>query len=211
MNAPVIRVVVAEDMTVLREALVALLDGETDIEVVAEAGSGDEALRQIAAHDPDIVLLDIGLPVLDGLSVARRLHEEKSGTRVVVLSALDRPSVVRSALSSNVCAFLPKGVSVDALVAAIRRVRAGEVVIDSALLATALSAGENPLAERERTVLRHMAEGDTTRDVARNLHLACGTISNTMTRVLQKLNARNKVDAIRIAREHDWLETQPPA
>lgn len=198
-----IRVLVAEDMRVLRDALTALLVLEDDIEVVGEAERGDQVLALVAACAPDVVILDIDLPGVDGLTLARQIGTATA--KVLVLSALDRPGVVREALDAGVRAFLPKGVSVDSLIDAIRRVESGELVIAPGLLAAALRNGRNPLTEREQAVLRRVEIGKTAKDISRELHMAVGTTRNHMTRILHKLGARNRVEAIRLARESGWL------
>ncbi|KZB85351.1 hypothetical protein AVL48_30780 [Amycolatopsis regifaucium] len=147
----------------------------------------------------------VELPVVDGLAIAGQLRGHGCGTKVVVLSALDKPAVVRAALSNSVQAFLPKGVSIDKLVETVRRVHDGETVIGAELISAALSGELNPLTSREREVLTLLAGGETAKEVSRELHIAVGTVSNTVTRILQKLRARNKVDAIRIAKENGWI------
>ncbi len=192
-------------MRVLRDALIALLVLEDDIDVVGEAERGDQVLALIRDREPDLVVLDIDLPGVDGLTLARQIGAVAAGIRVLVLSALDRPGVVREALDAGVRGFLPKGVSVDALIDAIRRVESGDLVISPALLATAMHGGQNPLTEREQAVLCRVAAGDTAKDIARELHMAIGTARNHMTRILHKLGARNRVEAVRLAKEAGWL------
>ena len=200
-----IRVVVVEDMTVLREALVGLLALEADIKVVGEADRGDEVVALIDRVGADVVLLDVDLPGADGVTVARRLHAHRPDVRVLMLSALDRPGIVHDAMANHVHGFLPKGVSIDALLDAVRRVHNGEIVIPAQLLSTALNQGRSPLSRRESMVLGMVARGDSAKEVGRQLGLATGTVQNHMTHMLVKLKARNKVEAIRIATEHGWL------
>ncbi|MCO1579832.1 response regulator transcription factor [Crossiella sp. SN42] len=196
-----IRVAVAEDMTVLREALVSLFRLEPDIEVVAETGRGDTVAGLVERTSPDVLLLDIELPGADGLTVARQLRATAPGLRLLLLSVLDRPAVLQEALSLGVHGFLPKGRSVTVVLDAIRRVHRGETVITS----DGRIGAPSPLTRRELAVLELMARGDTAKEVARALNLATGTVQNHMTRVLDKLGARNKVDAIRLATDHGWL------
>ncbi|MFE0019860.1 response regulator [Amycolatopsis sp. NPDC059021] len=196
-----IRILVAEDMAVLRDALTALLALESDIEVVGETDRGDRVPGLVATCEPDVLVLDIDLPGLNGLTLARRLQ----GPRILVLSALDRPGVVREALDAGVRGFLPKGVSVDMLTAAIRQVASGELAIAPELLAAAMRDGKNPLSEREQVILRRIATGATAADISRELHMAIGTTRNHMTRVLRKLGARNQIEAIRTAERSGWL------
>ncbi|WP_328604334.1 response regulator transcription factor [Amycolatopsis sp. NBC_00345] len=200
-----IRVLVAEDMRVLRDALTALLALEDDLDVVGEAERGDEVLTLLRSRTPDVVVLDIDLPGVDGLTLARQIKLTAADTRILVLSALDRPGVVREALDAGVRGFLPKGVSVDTLISAIRQVDQGGLVISPTLLATAMRGGRNPLTEREQAVLHRVAAGKTAKDISRELHMAVGTARNHMTRILHKLGARNRVEAIRVAQEAGWL------
>jgi two-component system response regulator DesR len=192
-------------MRVLRDALTALLALEPDIDIVGEADRGDQVLELIETRTPDLVVLDIDLPAVDGLTLARQIETSEHQCRVLVLSALDRPGIVRKALNSGVRGFLPKGVSIDELIDAIRRVNAGDLVISRTLLATAMSEGKNPLTERELAVLRQVAGGASAKDVSRELHMALGTTRNHMTRILHKLGARNQIEAIRRAGSSGWL------
>ncbi len=200
-----IRVLVAEDMQVLREAVIALLALEKDIEVVADTERGDQVIGLLRTSLPHVAVLDIDLPGVDGLTLARQIGTITPKTRVLVLSALDRPGVVREALNAGVHGFLPKGVSIDTLIDGIRKVHSGELVISPSLLAAAMRGGQNPLTEREQDVLRHVATGSTAKDISQELHMAIGTTRNHMTRILHKLGARNRVEAIRLARESGWL------
>lgn len=192
-------------MQVLREALVGLLSLEDDLDVVGDTDRGDQALALIAAVTPDIVILDLDLPGIDGLSVARAIKDSTLNCKVLVLSAHDRPGAVREALDTGVLGFLPKGVSIDTLIDAIHHVHKGTLAISPELLRSAINGASNPLTPRERTLLRIMATGDTAKEVARHLHLAEGTVRNHVTRILQKLNARNKLEAVRIANDSGWL------
>ncbi|RSM63041.1 DNA-binding response regulator [Amycolatopsis sp. WAC 01376] len=193
-----IRIFVAEDMAVLRDALTALLALEPDIEVVGETDRGDQVPSLVASCRPDVLVLDIDLPGQNGLTLARHLQDH----RILVLSALDRPGIVREALDAGVRGFLPKGASVDALTAAIRQVAAGGLAIAPDLLNAAMKDGKNPLSEHEQTILRRIATGATAADISRELHMAIGTARNHTTRVLQKLGARNQIEAIRTAERY---------
>lgn len=198
-----IRVVVAEDMTVLREALVGLLDLEADIAVVGQTGNGDAVTDLVATTGADVLVLDIDLPGADGLGIASELTGKP--VKVLVLSGLDRPGIVHEALALGVRGFLPKGVSVTAVVDAIRRIAADEVVVSGNLLQSALSHGQMPLSERELAVLGLTAEGYSAKQIGRRLGLVTGTVQNHMTRAMRKLQAGNKVQAVRIATDRGWL------
>ncbi|MCK2239632.1 MULTISPECIES: response regulator transcription factor [unclassified Crossiella] len=200
-----IRVAVVEDMTVLREALVAVLNSVPDIQVTAALSRGDQVAALVQHAPPEVLLLDVELPGRDGLTVAADLRTTAPHTRILMLSVLDRPGVVHQALAAGVAGFLPKGVSMDRLLDSIHRVHAGESVFPPGLLSTALRRGQNPLTSRETLVLRLMADGDSAKEVSRRLGLVAGTVQNHMTRVLHKLGARNKVEAIRIATDNGWL------
>ncbi|WP_331766181.1 response regulator transcription factor [Embleya sp. NBC_00896] len=200
-----IRILLAEDMHMVRGALVALLELEDDFEVVSQLARGDEILAAAAETRPDVALIDIDLPGLDGLSAAARLHAEMPGCKTLILTSLGRPGTLRRALTAQVSGFLLKDDSPDELADAVRRVHAGHRVIDAKLALAAWSGVENPLTERETAVLRLASEGHEATEIAALLHLTTGTVRNYLTSVVAKLNARGRVDAIRIAREYDWL------
>ncbi|MGW3354033.1 response regulator transcription factor [Streptomyces bungoensis] len=200
-----IRILIAEDMYMLRRALVELISMESDIEVVAELDSGGDIVARAEAVKPDVAVLDIELPVLDGLSAARELHQRGLPTKVLILTSLGRPNHLRRALDANVSGFILKDSSPDRLAAAIRSVAAGERVFDPQLTLAALEHTESPLTPRESDVLRLAAAGDDVGEIARTLHLSTGTVRNYLTTVVYKLGARNRVDAIRIARTSGWL------
>ncbi|MFC7714399.1 response regulator transcription factor [Nonomuraea recticatena] len=200
-----IRVLVAEDVRMLREALVALLGFEEDIEVVAEVDTGDAIVRAALEHRPDVAVLDIELPALDGLSAAALLHERLPECRVLILTGLGRPGNLRRGVEAHVSGFMLKDSRPQDLVQAIRTVAAGGLVIDQQLAYAALDVRGNPLTEREAEVLRLTGEGATPRDIARDLHLSYGTVRNYLASSVTKLNARTRMDAVRIATEAGWL------
>ncbi|MEX5717404.1 response regulator transcription factor [Geodermatophilus maliterrae] len=200
-----IKVLIAEDMHMLRGALVSLLNLEPDIEVVAETSSGDAVLPAARAHQPDVAVLDIDLPGLDGLSVATELRATMPECRTLMLTSLGRPALVRRALDKKVNGFLLKDAPTERLVTAIREVAAGRRVIDSELALAAWETPDCPLAEREIQTLRLVAEGHKVEQIAAQLFLSPGTVRNYLTTAVTKLDARNRLDAVRIAREADWL------
>ncbi|MEU0332715.1 response regulator transcription factor [Streptomyces sp. NPDC006193] len=200
-----IRVLLAEDQSMVREALAALLGLEDDIEVVAQAARGDEVLAAVAAHRVDVALLDIEMPGCTGIEAAARVRREHPDVKLVVLTTFGRPGYLRSAMEAGADAFLVKDAPAAQLAAAIRRVLAGERVIDPALAAAALADGANPLTERERQVLRAAADGSTNAELARALHLSQGTVRNYLSTAIQKLAVRNRAEAVRTAREKGWL------
>ncbi|MEV5232197.1 response regulator transcription factor [Streptomyces pseudogriseolus] len=200
-----IRVLLAEDQAMVREALAALLGLEADIDVVAQVARGDEVLAAARAHDVDVALLDIEMPGATGIEAAAQLHRELPHLKLVVLTTFGRPGHLRGAMESGADAFLVKDAPAAQLADAIRRVLAGERVIDPALAAAALAEGANPLTDREREVLRAAADGSTNADLATTLHLSPGTVRNYLSTAIQKLAARNRTEAVRIARDKGWL------
>lgn len=200
-----IRILLAEDMNMVRGALVALLGMEQDIEVVAEVEHGDLIIPQALSHRPHIAVLDIDLPGMDGLSAAAALHEQLPECRSLILTSLGRPGTLRRALSAHVSGFILKDAPPDQLASAIRKVAAGERVIDPKLALAAWDYLESPLTKREVEVLRMAAGGAEVVEIASALFLSAGTVRNYLTTIVTKLNARNRVDAIRIADEAGWL------
>ncbi|WP_394621854.1 DNA-binding response regulator [Lentzea sp. JNUCC 0626] len=200
-----IRVLLAEDMHMVRGALIALLNLEPDIEVVAEVSSGDKIVPAARQHSPDVCVIDIDLPILDGLSAATTIRETMPQVRTLMLTSLGRPGTLRRALAARVDGFLLKDAPPTELADAIRRVAAGERVVDSQLALAAWDRGECPLTDRELEVLRLAANGADSPDIAVALSLSVGTVRNYMTTIMTKLNGRNRVDTIRIAEEAGWL------
>ncbi|GLX96209.1 response regulator transcription factor [Herbidospora sp. NBRC 101105] len=200
-----IRVLLAEDMHMIRAALTALLRLEADLDVVAEVTRGDEIVPAALRVRPDVAIVDIDLPVLDGITAAAQLREVLPDCRILVLTAMGQPGQVRRALSVGIEAFLVKDAPGDRLADAIRRTAAGLRVLDAELVASAMERGESPLTSREATVLRETAGGATAEEIAARLHLSAGTVRNYLTGAITKTGARNKIDAIRIAEDAGWL------
>ncbi|MGV9987616.1 response regulator [Streptomyces olivaceus] len=200
-----IRVLLAEDQAMVREALAALLGLEEDIDVVAQVARGDEVLDAAREHGVDVALLDIEMPGATGIEAAALLHRELPAVKLVVLTTFGRPGHLRSAMESGADAFLVKDAPAAQLAEAVRRVLAGERVIDPTLAAAALADGANPLTDREREILRAAADGSTNAELATSLHLSQGTVRNYLSTAIQKLAARNRTEAARIAREKGWL------
>lgn len=200
-----IRVLIAEDMHMIRGALVALLQLEPDLEVVAELDRGDAVLDAALRTRPDVAVLDIDLPGLDGLSAAAALHERLPGCRTLVLTALGQPGNLLRALQAHVRGFLLKDAPAADLANAIRSVAAGRRVLDPELVAAAVETGASPLTVREADVLRAAASGLSTEAVGAELHLSGATVRNYLSNAIGKLGARNRLDAIRIARDAGWL------
>jgi two-component system response regulator DesR len=201
----VIKVMIAEDVHMVRGALVALLRLESDIDVVAEVAGGDEILPTAKAVRPDVAVIDIDLPGKDGLTAATELREQLPECRTLILTSLGRPGTLRRALAAKVGGFLLKDAPPDKLASAIREVYVGRRVVDSDLALAAWDSADCPLTGREVEVLRLAADGANAVDIAARLYLSAGTVRNYLTTAVTKLNARNRVDAIRIAKEAGWL------
>ena len=200
-----IRVLIAEDQGMVRGALATLLGLEDDIEVVAEAATGDEALAAAAKTKPDVALLDIEMPGKDGIATAGELRATLPACKVVILTTFGRPGYLRRAMEAGASAFLVKDSPANELAAAIRRVLSGERVIDPGLAAAALSAGPNPLSPRERDVLAAAADGSTISDIAARLHLSEGTVRNYLSAAIRKVGARNRIEAVQSAERQGWV------
>ncbi|MET7305906.1 MULTISPECIES: response regulator transcription factor [unclassified Streptomyces] len=200
-----IRLLLAEDQSMVREALAALLGLEPDIEVVAQVARGDEVLAAAREHAVDVALLDIEMPGMTGIEAAGLLRSELPAVKVVVVTTFGRPGYLRRAMESGADAFLVKDAPAAQLAEAVRKVLAGERVIDPTLAAAALADGASPLTERERDVLRTAADGSTNAEIATVLHLSQGTVRNYLSTAIQKMAARNRAEAVRIASEKGWL------
>ncbi|HYS55100.1 MAG TPA: response regulator transcription factor [Thermoanaerobaculia bacterium] len=199
-----IRVVVAEDQAMLLGALAALLDIENDIEVIARARDGEEALAVTRRERPDVLLTDIEMPKMTGLELAAAVRQEQLPTRVIILTTFARSGYLRRALDAGASGYLLKDSPAEQLANAIRRVHAGGRAIDPELAAEAWSEPD-PLTDRERQVLRMAAEGKSGGEIATALNLSDGTVRNYLSEAISKLGAQNRIEAARIARERGWL------
>jgi two-component system, NarL family, response regulator DesR len=200
-----IRVLIAEDQGMVRGALASLLGLELDIEVVAEVSRGDEVLAAVRSVMPDVALLDIEMPGATGLDALEQMRAELPGCRVLILTTFGRPGYVRRAMESGASGFLLKDAPAQDLARAIRRAVAGERVVDPGLAAAALSQGESPLTTREREVLAASRKYSTIEDIAGALFLSQGTVRNHISAAMQKLDARNRAEAVRTAEDNGWL------
>lgn len=200
-----IRVLIAEDQALLREALRDVLSRVDDIDVVASCERGDEILASACIAVPDVALLDIELPGMDGLEAASQLRTALPECRVLMLTVFGRPGYLRRALDSGALGFVLKDTPPGELVDAIRRAAAGERVVDRDLAVAALEHGHSPLTKRERDVLALSRELAATRDIAERLHLTDGTVRNYLSAAIQKLEAGSRADAARIAETNGWL------
>ena len=205
-----IRLLLAEDQAMIREALATLLGLEPDLEVVAEAGRGDEvlpalALAREAGRPVDVALLDIEMPGMDGICAAAGAHAAYPNLRIVILTTFGRPGFLRRAMEAGASAFLVKDAPAAELAGAVRRVMAGERVIDPDLAAAALADGINPLTSRERDVLAASEGGATNAEIAARLFLSEGTVRNYLSACIQKTGTRNRTEALTLARTKGWL------
>ncbi|NGY60898.1 response regulator transcription factor [Lentzea sp. NEAU-D13] len=200
-----IRLLLADDQELIRQALGVLLDLEPDFEVVASVGRGDEVTAAALEHRPDVALLDIDMPGLDGLAAAAVLTAQVPGCRVVVLTTFGRTGYLRRAMEAGAVGFVVKDAPAAVLADAIRRVAAGERVVDPALAAATLAAGESPLTARERDVLIAARSSATVAEIAARLYLAEGTVRNYLSGATTKTGTRNRIEALRVADERGWL------
>ena len=200
-----IRLLLADDQALVRSALAALLDLEDDFEVVAQVGRGDEVVAAAVSARPDVALLDIEMPGMDGLAAAAALGHELPACRVIMLTAFGRTGYLRRAMESGALGFVVKDAPAEQLADAVRRVVRGERVVDPALAAATLAGGVSPLTGRERDVLVAARGGATVADVAGKLFLSEGTVRNYLSAAIAKTGTRNRVEAIRIADERGWL------
>ncbi|MER7500950.1 response regulator transcription factor [Nonomuraea pusilla] len=201
-----IRLLLAEDQHVVRGALAALLSLEDDLDVVAAVESGDAVVPAAVRHRPDVAVLDIDMPgTLDGLAAAAELRTRLPGCRTLMLTGYGKPGHLRRALAAGVDGFLLKTAPPDELVAAIRTVAGGGRVLDPSLAVAAWDLADNPLTAREADVLRLVADGVDVTEIAGRLFLSAGTVRNYLTTIVAKLNARNRVDAVRVARDAGWI------
>lgn len=200
-----IRLLLADDQALVRSALAALLELEDDFEVVAQTGRGDEVVRTALDTQPDVALLDIEMPGLDGLAAAAALTAALPQCRVIILTTFGRPGYLRRAMESGALGFVVKDTRAEQLADAVRRVHAGERVVDPALAAATLAGGASPLTGRERDVLVAARDGATVADIAAALFLSEGTVRNYLSAAIAKTNTRNRVEAVRVADERGWL------
>jgi two-component system response regulator DesR len=200
-----LKILLAEDVAMVRGALVALIELEPDMKVVTAIERGDDIVPQALAHVPDVAIIDIDLPGLDGLTAAGQLHEVLPCCQTLILTNLSRTGNLRRALAAHVSGYLLKDAPPEELAKAIRNVVAGQRVIDPQLAVSTWESGENPLSSREHEVLRIAASGAQPTEIAASLHLSVGTVRNYLTTIVTKLNARNRVDAVRSAEEAGWL------
>jgi two-component system response regulator DesR len=200
-----IRILLADDQALVRSALAALLELEDDFDVVAQVGRGDEVVTAARDLHPDVALLDIEMPGLDGLAAAAALTQEVPACRVIIVTTIGRPGYLRRAMESGALGFVVKDAPAEQLADAIRRVSRGLRVVDPGLAAATLAGGVSPLTGRERDVLVAARDGATVADIAGRLFLSEGTVRNYLSAAIAKTGVRNRVEAVRVADERGWL------
>ena len=199
-----IRIVLAEDQSMLRGALSTLLNLEKDIEVMATAENGRQALELSRELNPDVLVTDIEMPEMSGIDLANALTKEGINTKVLIVTTFARPGYLERARSAGVLGYVLKDAPSEVLADSIRRVHRGELVITKDL-AEAAWASPDPLSDREREILRWVELGNTNKQIANQLNLSAGTVRNYLAEATQKLAVANRIEAARKARENGWL------
>ena len=200
-----IRLLLADDQAMVRGALAALLGLEPDLEVVAEVGRGDEVLAAVEQHAPDVVLMDVEMPGLDGIEATSQVVAARPTTRVLIVTTFGRPGFLTRALQAGAAGFVVKDTPAAQLADAVRRVHTGLRVVDPSLAADSLVAGRSPLTARETEVLRAAREGASAAVIAAELFLSQGTVRNHLSAAIGKTGATNRAEAVRIAESNGWL------
>lgn len=200
-----IRLIIADDQALVRGALGALLDLEPDLDVCALAADGAEAVRLVGELEPDLCLMDIQMPDMDGIEATRRIRAASPGTRVLIVTTFARPGYLRSALDAGASGFVVKDTPAEQLAEAVRRVSSGLRVLDPVLAEESLFDGANPLSDRERQVLRLAADGRSAAAIAAEVFLSAGTVRNLLSAAIGKTAAENRAQAVRIALDKGWI------
>ena len=200
-----VRLLLADDQALVRGALAALLQLEPDLEVVGEVSRGDEVVAAALDLRPDVALIDVEMPGMDGIAATAELRRSLPDCRVLIVTTFGRPGYLRRAMAAGASGFVVKDTPARQLADAVRRVHAGLRVVDPALAAETLTAGDSPLTPRETDLLRAARDGGTVADLARVLHLSEGTVRNYLSSAMGKTGARTRAEAVRIAEESGWL------
>jgi two-component system response regulator DesR len=200
-----IRLLIADDQALVRGALGALLELESDLTVIGMASDGAEAVQLAGELRPDVCLMDIQMPGMDGVEATRRIRETSPATRVLVVTTFARPGYLRAALDAGASGFIVKDTPAEQLAEAVRRVRSGLRVLDPVLAADSLFDGANPLSDRERQVLRLAADGRSAAAIAAEVFLSAGTVRNHLSGAIGKTGAANRAQAVRIALDKGWI------
>jgi two-component system response regulator DesR len=204
-SGPAIRLLLADDQALVRGALAALLDLEPDIAVVAEVATGEEVVAAARQHQPDVALIDVEMPGMDGIEATRALKQDRPATRVLIVTTFGRPGYLRRALQAGADGFVVKDTPARQLADAVRRVHAGLRVVDPELAADSLVAGDSPLTARESEVLRAARDGASVASIAARLYLSEGTVRNHLSSAIGKTGSANRAEATRVADQNGWL------
>ena len=204
-GAQQIRLVIVDDQAMLRGALAALLELEDDLTVVGVAASGEEAVQVVSLTSPDVCLMDIQMPGMDGIAATQTLRATSASTRVLIVTTFARPGYLRAALDAGASGFVVKDAPAEQLADAVRRVHAGLRVVDAALAEASLFEGANPLSDREQQVLRLAADGRSAAVIASEVFLSAGTVRNNLSAAIGKVGASNRAQAVRIAQDKGWI------
>ena len=205
MTGPGIRLLLADDQALVRGALSALLGLEPDLEVVAEVGSGDEVVAAVLEHRPDVALLDVEMPGMDGITATAEVRRASPETRVLIVTTFGRPGYLRRALQAGASGFVVKDTPAPQLADAVRRVHAGLRVVDPDLATDSLVAGDSPLTARETEVLQAARDGAPVAAIAQRLFLSEGTVRNHLSSAIGKTGAVNRAEAVLVADGNGWL------
>ena len=200
-----IRILLADDENLVRDAVAGLLSLHDDLHVVAAVASGAEAVAAARKHSPDVAVLDLQMPGLDGIQTAQQLSSALPECRIIIVTSFGRPGYLKKALAAGVSAFLPKTVSAHVLADVVRQVHGGGRYVDPQLAAEAISTGESPLTPREADVLELAGDGASIDDIASQAHLSPGTVRNYLSAAAAKLGAANRHEAAAIARRYGWI------
>lgn len=200
-----IRLILAEDQAMLLDAFEALLGLEEDIQIVGRAADGQQALQLAQTLRPDVIITDIEMPHMTGIELAEQIREQGLPSRVMIVTTFGRAGYLRRALQAGVRGYMLKDAPITQLADAIRKVAAGGRAIASDLAEAVWDALPDPLSDRERSMLRLAEAGRTNKDIAEELSLSAGTVRNYFSEIVQKLDARNRIEAGRIARQNGWL------
>lgn len=200
-----IRILLADDEHLIRGALAQMLDLDEEFEVVAQAATGPEAVAAARHHRPDVAVLDLQMPGLDGIETATEILAELPGAGCVIVTSHGRPGYLKRALASGVRGFLPKTTSASTLASVVRTVHAGGRHVDPELAAEAIAAGDSPLTPREADVLEAAADASPVEEIAQRVHLSPGTVRNHLSSAVTKLGAANRHEAVATARRMGWI------
>jgi two-component system response regulator DesR len=203
-----IRLLIADDQALVRGALAALLQLEDDLDVVVEVSRGDEVVAAALEHRPDVALLDVEMPGIDGLAAARLLKKAMPSCQVLMVTTFGRPGYLKQAMSAGASGFVVKDTPARQLADAVRRVHSGLRVVDPTLAAESLTQGDSPLTDREGEVLQAARTGGTVADIAGTLFLSEGTVRNHLSSAIGKTGARTRAEAVRVAVDNGWLLPQ---